>query len=230
MNNTNLLFSAPKIPLARVYNSEKQYPIHRIFCVGRNYVAHAYEMGVTPDREAPFYFTKQSTAYVPSGAKIPYPPGTQNYHYEMELVIALGADAFNVSEENALNCVYGYACGLDMTRRDLQLIAREKGRPWDLGKAFEESAILGDIVPANGNHLSAGKLELTVNGEVKQNSNIEKLIWSIPELISHLSRYYHLQAGDLIYTGTPEGVGEVVSGDVLKGSIASLPDVELTIL
>jgi fumarylpyruvate hydrolase len=205
------------------------YPIHRIFCVGRNYAEHAKEMGVEVDREAPFYFLKPASALVASGTMIPYPPGTNNYHYEMELVVALGAAAYFVSEEDAMSRVYGYACGLDMTRRDLQLDARKKGRPWDLGKAFEQSAVLTSLIPGANFAPARQRITLAVNGETKQDGLISDLIWSVPQLISHLSRFYHLGPGDLIMTGTPAGVGPVVPGDKIVGRIDGLPEITLSI-
>lgn len=227
---TRHLFPAPAQPAAPIEGLAETFPIHRIFCVGRNYEAHAKEMGVAVDREAPFYFMKGAYAYVPSGASIPYPPGTSNYHYEMELVVAIGKGAFRVPEAKALESVYGYACGLDMTRRDLQLAERAKQRPWDLGKNFEHAAILSPIQPAARiGHPTAGGISLAVNGTVRQSSDLKNLIWSVPALIAHLSTFYHLEPGDLIYTGTPEGVGPVVAGDRLEGKIAGVGAIALTI-
>ncbi|SNS52014.1 fumarylpyruvate hydrolase [Noviherbaspirillum humi] len=224
------LFAPAPVVAAPVRGSSQTYPIRRIFCVGRNYEAHAKEMGVQVDREAPFYFTKSAHTYVPSGATVAYPPGTANYHYEMELVVAIGKEGFRIDKDKALEHVYGYACGLDMTRRDLQLVAREQRRPWDLGKDFEESAVLGEIVPAaESGHFSQGAIELRVNGQTKQASDLTLLIHAVPEIIAHLSGYYHLMPGDLIYTGTPEGVGPVVSGDLIEGSIAGLGGISLKI-
>ncbi len=227
---TDFAFPPPPVVSAPIRGRTERFPIARIFCVGRNYEAHAREMGVQPDREAPFYFTKSALAYVPSGTTVAYPPGTENYHYEMELVVAIGAPAFRVAPEQALAAVFGYACGLDMTRRDLQLKERAKQRPWDLGKDFEESAVLSEIVPvAACGHPANGRIELAVNGETKQASTLDQLIWSVPDLISHLSRYYHLQPGDLIYTGTPEGVGPVKTGDRLAGTVEGVGTIALTI-
>lgn len=224
------LFEPAAVPTVPVLGEERLYPVNRIFCVGRNYEAHAAEMGFKADRETPFYFLKTPSAIVLSGSTIPYPSGTTNYHFEMEFVVALGGDAFHISEEDAMSVVYGYACGLDMTRRDLQLTAREKGRPWDLGKDFEQSAVISDITLASAfGDIDDQSIALSVNGVVKQDQVLADLIWSVPELISHLSRYYHLRAGDLIYTGTPAGVGAVVAGDKLVGTIAGLSPVELTI-
>jgi len=206
------------------------YPIRRIFCVGRNYEAHAREMGMVVDREAPFYFTKAASHYVPSGATVAYPPGTVDYQYEMELVVAIGKAGFRIPQSESLSHVYGYACGLDMTRRDLQLHAREKRYPWDISKDFEESAVISEIVPtADIGHPSKNKIELKVNGQVKQSSDLTLLIHSVPAIIAHLSGYYHLQPGDLIYTGTPEGVGPVVPGDRIEGMVEGVGTVTLTI-
>lgn len=228
-----LLFPAAEPVLADIQGREEKYPVKRIFCVGRNYLAHAAEMGVSVDKtkQEPFYFTKHPSALVPSGSAIDYPVQTANYHYEMEFVVAIGKAGFEVSEEDADELIYGYACGLDMTRRDLQLKARETGRPWDLGKDFEESAILSAIVPKSESGLiTSGVIELEVNGETKQQSDLDMLIWNVPEIIAHLSKFYHLQPGDLIYTGTPEGVGPVVAGDTITGRIAGVGDIALTIL
>jgi len=197
-----------------------RFPIRRIFCVGRNYEAHAREMGVAADREAPFYFMKASDHYVASGSTIAYPPGSSNVHYEMELVVAIGKPGFRIDDAHALDHVFGYACGLDMTRRDLQAAAKEKQRPWDIGKNFEQSAVLGEIAPASEiGHPAHGRIELRVNGATKQSSDISDLIHGVAAIIAHLSQYYHLEPGDLIFTGTPEGVGPVRPGDRLEGSV-----------
>jgi fumarylpyruvate hydrolase len=227
---SNYLFDVPPTPGVPVKGETALYPVNRIFCVGRNYAAHAAEMGFEVDREAPFYFTKPASALVHSGATIPYPPGTANCHYEMELVVALGAPVFKASLEQAEAAIYGYACGLDMTRRDLQIAAREKGRPWDFGKAYEDSAIIGEMTKASDfGALGPQRISLTVNGEVRQDATLAELIWKIPEIISHLSGYYHLAPGDLIYTGTPAGVGPIVPGDRLDGAIDGLAPLSLTI-
>jgi fumarylpyruvate hydrolase len=227
---TDLFFDVPQVPPVPVRGSDSRYPIRRIFCVGRNYEAHAKEMGVVPDREAPFYFTKTPLHWVSTGATINYPPGTANYHYEMELVIAIGAPTFQVSADDAWASIFGYACGLDMTRRDLQLKARDKGRPWDLGKDFEQSAVLGPIVRASEvPRMTQGKIELKVNGTVKQSSNLSFLIHGVPAIIADLSKFYQLLPGDLIYTGTPEGVGPVTRGDRLEGYIEGLESISAQI-
>jgi len=187
-------------------------------------------MGFDPNREEPFYFTKSTSAVIPSGSTIPYPPGTENYHHEMELVIAIGESGFNIGTEEANAYIYGYACGLDMTRRDLQLVARDKGRPWCLGKDIENGAVIQTIQPVSSiGHPDTGRIWLSVNGETKQDSDLANLIWSVPEVISHLSQFYHLQPGDLIYTGTPEGVGPVTSGDQIEGGIDGIGTISLTI-
>ncbi|MFL6280495.1 MAG: fumarylacetoacetate hydrolase family protein [Vicinamibacterales bacterium] len=212
---------APAGPAAAAIRGRaERFPIRRIFCVGRNYEAHAKEMGVAVDREAPFYFTKAAEHSVRSGATISYPPGTSNYHYEMELVVAIGRAGFRIGETEALDHVFGYACGLDMTRRDLQAAAKEKQRPWDLAKDVEQSAVVGEIAPAaEVGHPDRGRIELRVNGHTKQSADISQLIHGVAAVIAHLSQYYHLQPGDLIYTGTPEGVGPVKPADRLEGSI-----------
>jgi fumarylpyruvate hydrolase len=217
---SQFVFPPPSPADAPIRGRAERFPLRRIFCVGRNYEAHAREMGVAADREAPFYFTKASEHYAPSGSTIAYPPGTGNYHYEMELVVAIGTSGFRIPEGEALGHVFGYACGLDMTRRDLQSAAKEKQRPWDIGKDVEQSAVLGEIAPASEiGHPDRGRIELRVNGQVKQSADVSDLIHGVPAVIAHLSGYYHLRPGDLIYTGTPEGVGAVKPGDRLEGSI-----------
>jgi fumarylpyruvate hydrolase len=227
---SELVFPARPAVTAPVRGRPERVPICRIFCVGRNYEAHAREMGVAVDREAPFYFTKAAEHYVPSGSTVPYPPGTGNYHYELELVVVIGAPAFRVAAEGALDRVFGYGCGLDMTRRDLQAAAREQRRPWDLGKDVEQSAVLSEIVPASEiGHPAAGRIELRVNGEVRQSADISQLVHKVPEIIAHLSTFYHLHPGDVIYTGTPEGVGPVSPGDALDGAIEGVGTITLKI-
>jgi fumarylpyruvate hydrolase len=221
-------FDAPAPIAIPIRGSSERYPVRRIFCVGRNYEAHAREMGAVPDREAPFYFTKSAHDYAPSGATIPNPPGTANLHYEMELVVALGAPAFRIAARDALSTVFGYTCGLDMTRRDLQFAARDQRRPWDLGKDFESAAVLAPIVRvAECGHIDHGLIELRVNGTTRQSSDVKLLIHPVPALIADLSKFYHLQPGDLIYTGTPEGVGSVVANDQIEGSIEGLGEIAL---
>lgn len=227
---SQLMFPAPPLPVVPVRGKSERILIRRIFCVGRNYEAHAKEMGVVVDREAPFYFTKAAEHYVASGSTVPYPPGTSNYHYEVELVAVIGAPAFRVSADGALACVFGYTCGLDMTRRDLQFAAREQKRPWDLGKDVEQSAVLADIVPAAEiGHPREGRIELALNGETRQQSDVSLMIHGVPEIVVHLSTFYHLQPGDVIFTGTPEGVGPVKPGDKISGTIAGVGTIALTI-
>ena len=227
---SDLLFPVAPHPSIAVKGEAKRFPVSRIFCVGRNYAEHAKEMGFEVDREAPFYFLKSATSIVHSGATIPYPPGTSNYHYEMEFVMAINGNAFKTTPERAMDIVYGYACGLDMTRRDLQISHREKGRPWDFGKDFENAAIISEITRASEfGAIGPQAISLAVNGAVKQNARLADLIWKAPEIISHLSRYYHLAPGDLIYTGTPAGVGAVKAGDKITGTIDGLAPIALTI-
>ena len=231
MTTTQYLWTPPPVQSLPVRGRSERLPINRIFCVGRNYHAHAVEMGRPVDKaaERAFYFTKSPQTLVQSGATVAYPPETNNYHYEMELVLVIGKAGFRVSAERAHELIYGYACGLDMTRRDLQLIARDKGRPWDLGKDIEEGSVCSEVVPMPGVVIEHGEIALEVNGQVKQKSDVDKLIWNIREIIADLSLYYHLQPGDLIYTGTPEGVGPVVSGDRLQGWIKGVGTIELTV-
>ncbi|MEO4044850.1 fumarylacetoacetate hydrolase family protein [Hoeflea sp. CAU 1731] len=227
---TETLFDIPAAPVIPVKGEAAGFPVHRIFCVGRNYAAHAAEMGHEVDREAPFYFTKPASAIVLSGAETPYAPGTEDLHHEVELVIAIGAPAFRVSVEDAPSAIFGYAVGVDMTRRDLQQQARVKGRPWDFGKAFENSAIISEITRvAEFDEIGPQRIWLKVGGETKQDQKLSDLVWSVPEVVSHLSGYYHLQPGDLIYSGTPSGVGPVQPGDVLTGGVDGLAPIEFKI-
>ncbi len=206
------------------------FPVRRVYCVGRNYRAHAIEMGTDPDREAPFFFTKPADSVVPSGSTIAYPPRTSDYQHEIELVIAIGHGGRDIPVDQAHACVFGYAVGLDMTRRDLQIEARKAGRPWDMGKAFDESAPCGAIRPATGDAImNNGAISVTVNGDPRQSSDISLLIWDVAEVIADLSTYVELAPGDLIFTGTPEGVGPVERGDTLVGRIDGLADLEITI-
>jgi fumarylpyruvate hydrolase len=224
------VFELPARPAVSITGSDATFPIRRIFCIGRNYAAHAREMGKDPNREAPFFFTKFPDAAVPCGGEIPYPPETNNYHYEAELVIAIGKEAAGISKAAALDTVFGYAAGLDMTRRDLQLEARDKGRPWDTGKNFGFSAPIGPIRPVEiGGHVSAGRIHLTVNSVTKQDADIAELIWDCAETIAYISRFERLLPGDLIYTGTPAGVGPVLPGDMIEVTIAGLEPLRVTI-
>lgn len=226
------LWEPPPPPSLSVRGRAERLPVHRIFCVGRNYHAHAVEMGKPVDKSAerPFYFTKSPPTLVPSGATVPYPSETQNYHFEMELVVVIGKPGFRVAAEAAHELIYGYACGLDMTRRDLQLAARDKGRPWDLGKDIEDGAVVSEVVPMPGHVLRSGEIALGVNGQPRQRSDIAKLIWNIREQIADLSLFYHLQPGDLIFTGTPEGVGAVKPGDLMSGGIAGIGTLQVRVV
>lgn len=209
------------------------FPVRRIFCVARNFAAHAREMGGDPTRETPFFFTKPADAVFPVRAgetgEWPYPLASEDVHHELELVVALRAGGSRLDAAAAAACIFGYAVGLDMTRRDLQAEAKAKGRPWDIAKAFDAAAPISEIVPAHGGVPAAGAIELTVNGQRRQYGDLSDMIWSIPELIAYFSRYYCLQAGDLIFTGTPEGVGPVVPGDVLRGQIAGVGELSLRV-
>nr|WP_278254343.1 fumarylacetoacetate hydrolase family protein [Sphingobium sp. BYY-5] len=215
----------PQAPVIVATSEGNGFPVRRLFCIGRNYAAHAREMGRDPDREAPFFFTKWAETVVLSGSMIAYPAETANFHYEAELVVAIGKGGRNIMAVDALDHVYGYATGLDMTRRDLQFEARDKGRPWDTGKNVEQSSPLGIIHAANAvGHLSTGRIALTVNGVVKQDADLADLIWNVPDVIAYVSRFYRLEQGDLIYTGTPAGVGAVVEGDEIVVTIDGLSD------
>ena len=217
-----LLFS-PSAPVLAPTATGALFPVRRVFCVGRNYAAHAREMGRDPDREPPFFFTKWAETVVFDGASIPYPQATANFHFEAELVAAIGRPGRGISVERALDHVWGYATGLDMTRRDLQLQAREQGRPWDTGKNVEASSPLGLLHAAETvGHPVTGAITLTVNGDVRQSADLGDLIWSVAEVVAFLSGLYRLEPGDLIYTGTPAGVGPVVSGDRMIVDIAGL--------
>jgi len=227
---------APAVVGVPVHGTADLFPVRRIFCVGRNYAAHAREMGHDPDREPPFFFTKPADAIVlctdpKNPTKIAYPPATKNLHHEMELVVALKSGGADIAVDKALDHVFGYAVGLDMTRRDLQNQAKDMGRPWDMGKGFDQSAPIGMIYPASEiGHPSKGTIQLDVNGKTRQKSDLDALIWSIPETISFLSGLVSLAAGDLIYSGTPENVGPVVRGDVMQGSIAGLPTLDVRVV
>jgi fumarylpyruvate hydrolase len=224
------IFQVPSWPTAKVAGNSADFPVRRIFCIGRNYAAHAREMGIDPDREPPFFFTKFPDTIVLGGGTIPYPPETSNYQFEAELVIAIGVEGAAVDVAQALDMVFGYAVGLDMTRRDRQFEARDKGRPWDAGKNFAYSAPIASIRPVSPHgHISSGPIRLTVNGETKQAADISDLIWNCAETIAYLSRFDRLLPGDLIYTGTPAGVGPVNPGDVIEVTVAGLDPLKVTI-
>lgn len=217
------LFPPHETPSVAISGETARFPVRRIFCVGRNYREHAKEMGSNPDRDPPFFFTKPSDALVGNDENVAYPLLTQNFHYEGELVLAIGKGGTAVSASQALDHVYGYAVGNDLTRRDLQLAAREKGRPWDWGKAFDRSAVCGPIHPATRiGHLSQGMLQTRVNDQMKQSADIADMIWNVPDIIAFLSASVAIEPGDLVYTGTPAGVGALVPGDVCTVSIDGL--------
>jgi len=214
---------APEVPAVAVAGSEKWFPVRRIHCVGRNYAEHAREMGKDPTREAPFFFQKPADAIVASGTDVPYPTLTTNFHHEIELVVAIGREGSNLDSANALDHVFGYAVGNDLTRRDLQLAARDKGRPWETGKAFDHSAAITPIHTVERvGHIASGRIWLTVNGQLRQQGDIRDLIWNVQEIISILSTYVRLVPGDLIYTGTPAGVGALKHGDLVEGGVDGL--------
>ena len=200
-----------------------RFPVRRVYCVGRNYAEHAREMGHDPDRELPFFFSKPADSLVIDGRDMPYPVMTADLHHEMELVVALQSGGSDIGEASALSHVWGYAAGLDMTRRDLQGEAKKLGRPWDMGKGFDHSAPIGAMVRAGSFDPTRGAIELRVNGVVRQSSDLSKLIWSVAETIAYLSKLVRLEAGDLIFTGTPEGVAAVQRGDVLEGRVEGVP-------
>lgn len=224
------LFEPEPVKTVPITGEIAEYPIRRVFCVGRNYAAHAAEMGGEVDREAPWYFTKSPHSVTLAGGTVPYSPGSENLHYEMELVVALGAEIFKGDVTQAAQAVYGYGCGLDMTRRDLQQVGKDNRRPWDLGKDIEDGAILAPLTPAQSfGAVDNQRISLTQNGVIKQDATLADMVWSVPEIIGHLSHYYHLGRGDLIMTGTPAGVGPVRPGDALDGQIEGLAPLTLHI-
>ncbi len=225
-----LVLPAPPVPTVAVAGTRARFPVRRIFCVGRNYAAHAREMGRDPDREPPFFFLKPADTVVDDGATVPYPPETKNFHYEIELIVAIGTGGSDIPVKEALEHVYGYAVGIDLTRRDLQLAAREQGRPWDWGKGFDLSAPIAPLHPVSEvGHPGSGRIWLAVNGQVKQDSDIAKLIWPVPDIIAIASRSMALRPGDLIMTGTPEGVGPVERGEVMTGGIDGLGEIRIVV-
>ncbi len=218
-------------PSLAVEGTHGRFPVHRIYCVGRNYVEHAREMGHDPDREPPFFFMKPADAIVTDGADFVYPSHSQDVHHELELVVALGSGGSEVPASSALDLVYGYAVGLDMTRRDLQAEAKKMGRPWDTGKAFDGSAPCSALRRASEiGHPSKGAVWLEVNGSVRQLGNLGQLIWKIPEMIAYLSTLFTLAPGDLVFTGTPAGVGPVERGDVLRGGVDGVGELSVRVV
>ena len=219
-----------------IHDTDQFFPVRRVYCVGRNYADHAREMGSDPTREPPFFFCKANDAQsiIPVSPNkvndLPYPPKTQNLHYEVELVVAIGQDGANLSAEQAKDLIFGYAVGLDMTRRDLQNAMKQNGRPWEIGKAFDYAAPIGEIYPVATVDIQNAAISLSVNGEPKQQGNINQLIWNVAETIANLSALFKLKAGDLIFTGTPAGVGAVVKGDKMLAQIDGLGSIELVVV
>ncbi|MGQ7859981.1 fumarylacetoacetate hydrolase family protein [Pseudomonas sp. 32A] len=231
----NYVLPPVEVTALAINGSSDTFPVRRVYCVGRNYAAHAREMGFDPDREPPFFFCKPADAVVPlqpgQTLDLPYPSETANYHYEVELVVAIGKGGRNIALEQATDHVWGYAVGLDMTRRDLQMAAREMGRPWELGKSFDQSAPIGPLT-RRAEYVEAGStpIWLQVDGSDKQRSALEYLIWSVPETIAYLSKFFELRPGDLIMTGTPEGVGPVVAGQLMTGGVGSLASISVRVI
>ena len=225
---SNLVVTAPKINKILIKNTNDFFPVRRIYCIGRNYADHAVEMGFDP-KEDPFFFQKNPDNIVTNN-KFPYPSQTKDVHHEIELVFALKSGGSNIKEADAYNHIYGFAVGLDMTRRDLQGVSKKMGRPWEIGKAFEKSAPIGQITKIEEcGKMESGRISLKVNGDIKQNGNLNMMIWKIPMQIAHLSKFYDIDAGDIVMTGTPAGVGPVVKGDKLEGEIEGLGNLEIIV-
>jgi fumarylpyruvate hydrolase len=226
----NHVIAPPPVVTLPIRGSDAVFPVRRVYCVGRNYAAHAIEMGHDPNREPPFFFQKNPNNLY-AGDTFPYPTQTRDVHHEIEMVVALKSGGTNIAIDTALDHVWGYAVGLDMTRRDLQSIAKEMGRPWEIGKAFEASAPVSALRPvAEVGHPSAGLVQLKVNGQTRQTGDLNQMIWKVPEMISYLSDFFELEAGDVIMTGTPSGVGAVVRGDVMEGHVAGVGDLKVTVV
>lgn len=221
----------PQAPASvAIAESSERFPVRRIFCVGRNYAAHAREMGNDPDREPPFFFSKPADAVVDTGATIPYPPLTENLHHEIELVVAIGRAGFRIAAADALDHVWGYGVGIDLTRRDLQDAAKKMGRPWDWSKGFDRSAPCGPLVRAAvSGHPTSGRIWLAVNGETRQQGDLNELIWPVADVVAICSEAMELQPGDLIYTGTPAGVGAIRSGDRITGGVDGIGEIDITV-
>lgn len=225
----NYAIDFPGVPVIPVAESNKVFPVGRIYCVGRNYAEHAREMGHDPDREPPFFFMKPADAIVQNGATLNFPKATKDLHHEIEMVVAIGKGGADIPESKALDHIFGYGVGLDMTRRDLQGEAKKMGRPWEMGKAFDESAPCTALKPvAMVGHPAKGAIWLKVNGEVKQKGDLAEMIWNVPEMIAYLSRLITLRPGDLIYSGTPAGVGPVRAGDKLEGHVDGVGDLTIS--
>ncbi len=218
-------------PSVDVKDSDSRFPVRRIYLVGRNYAEHAREMGHDPNREEPFFFQKPSDAVLPNGSDFPYPPMSSNVHHEIEMVVALKSGGKDIRPENALDHVFGYAVGIDITRRDLQQNMKKMGRPWEAGKSFDKSAPMSDLVPVSTcGHPNSGRIWLEVNGEVRQDGDLNQLIWSVPEIISKLSEMFELCGGDLIFTGTPAGVGPIEKGDQIFGAVQNVGELSITVV
>jgi len=225
----NYVISPPQITGLPIDGTDALFPVRRVYCIGRNYAAHAIEMGHDPDREPPFFFQKNPNNLDSSGTFL-YPPHSSDVHHEAEMYVALKSGGANIAVEDALDCIYGYGLSLDMTRRDLQGQMKKLGRPWEIGKAFERSAPCGPIYPASTiGHLAAGRLVLTVNGETRQEGDLNQMIWKVPEMISYLSQYFELASGDIIQSGTPAGVSPIVKGDVMVVTIDGLGSLSVTV-
>jgi fumarylpyruvate hydrolase len=230
VENSRYIFAPHPLPTLSIRGSDKLFPVHRIYCVGRNYAEHAIEMGHDPNREAPFFFQKNPDTLVPSGGTFPYPDASKDVHHELEMVVALKSGGKDIAQDKALGHVFGYAVGLDMTRRDLQGEAKKLGRPWEVGKAFESAAPCSEIVPASTiGHPAQGAVWLKVNGEPRQKGDLNQLIWKVPEMIAYLSGLFELRAGDLIFSGTPAGVGPVKRSDVLHGGVDGVGELKVTV-
>jgi fumarylpyruvate hydrolase len=226
---TDYAFTPPATPSVPITGSAQRFPVHRIYCVGRNYAEHVREMGGDTEREPPVFFSKPADAVVANDAAIPYPSRTSNFHHEIELVIAIGRGGRGIQKDRALEHVFGYAVGNDLTRRDLQAALKKGGLPWDTSKGFDYSAPLTAIRPVSQGHVSKGRIWLSVNGQLRQESDIAQMIWSVPEIITELSTLFELQPGDLIFTGTPSGVGALKRGDRIEGGIEGLEVLRNTI-
>ena len=227
-SSTEFVFLPPPTPSVEVAGTQQRFPVHRIYCIGRNYADHVREMGLDP-KEPPGLFTKPADAVVPNGGSVPYPPRTENFHHEVELVVAIGTGGRNIDKQQAREHIFGYAVGNDLTRRDLQAIAKKKGFPWDTAKGCDGSAPVGAIRPVSAGHIDRGRIWLSVNGELRQDADIADMIWSVPEIIAEISTFYELKAGDLILTGTPAGVGALKPGDRIECGVDGLDTLRNTI-
>ena len=229
-NAAGYVFTPPTQATLSIAGSDELFPVHRVYCVGRNYAAHAVEMGHDPDKEPPFFFQKNPDNLIADATEFPYPKATSDVHHEMELLVALKSGGEDIAIENALDCVFGYGLSLDMTRRDLQGEMKKLGRPWEIGKAFEMSAPAGPILPVSQvGHPDTGDIWLKVNDQTRQSGDLNQMIWKTPEMIAILSTLFTLQAGDIILTGTPAGVGPIVRGDKMHGHIAGIGDMHVNV-